>query len=168
LKFNKISNKSNTLIKRQPLQLEEVPRLQPPALPLDKAAVVGKKVFISHRAQEPDFSLAVQLCEALNASGHQAFTATLGANFPPAPLSEEDWFAHIDTELKQCDYFLLLLSPQAAVSEMVIEELRRAKELRDSPSNQKLVVLPIRVNCPLSAPLNHDLRSYLQGIGQRE
>jgi hypothetical protein len=29
-------------------------------------------------------------------------------------------------------------------------------------------VLAIRVNCPRSAPLNHDLRSYLQGIGQRE
>jgi serine/threonine-protein kinase len=155
-------------LKRQPLQLEEVPRLQPPALPLDKAVVVGKRVFISHRAQEPDFSLAVQLCEALKASGHQAFMATVEANSPTTPLSQEDCFAHIDTELKQCDYFLLLLSPQAAVSEMVIEELRRAKELRDSPSNQKLVVLPIRVNCPLSAPLNHDLRSYLQGIGQRE
>jgi serine/threonine-protein kinase len=51
-------------LKRQPLQLEEVPRLQPPALPLDKAVVVGKRVFISHRAQEPDFSLAVQLYEA--------------------------------------------------------------------------------------------------------
>ncbi|MBD0301333.1 MAG: AAA-like domain-containing protein, partial [Tolypothrix sp. T3-bin4] len=126
------------------------------------------KIFISHRAQEPDLTLAEKFCEALKASGHQAFMATVGVNPPFCPPSGEDWFAHIDAELKQCDYFLLLLSPQAAISEMVIEELRRAKELRDSRPNHKPVMLPIRVNCSPNEPLNHDLRSYLQGIGQRE
>ncbi len=126
------------------------------------------KIFISHRSQEPDLTLAEKFCEALKAVGHQAFMATVGVNPPFCPPSGEDWFAHIDAELKQCDYFLLLLSPQAAVSEMVIEELRRAKELRDSRPNHKPVMLPIRVNCSLNEPLNHDLRSYLQGIGQRE
>lgn len=127
-----------------------------------------KRVFISHRAQEPDFSLATQLSEALNASGHQAFMATLEVNACSSPQPGADWFAHIDAELKLCDYFLLLLSPQAAVSEILIELLRRAKDLRDACHNHKPVVLPIRVNCPLSEPLNHDLRSYLEGIGQRE
>jgi hypothetical protein len=94
--------------------------------------------------------------------------ATVGANPPGYQTLEKDWLSQIDVELQQCDYFLLLLSPQAAVSEMVIEELRRAKELRDSRINRKPTVLTIRVNCPFSAPLNHDLRSYLHGIGQRE
>ena len=29
-------------------------------------------------------------------------------------------------------------------------------------------ILPIRVNCPPTLPLNHDLRGYLEGIVQRE
>ncbi|HBE51394.1 MAG TPA: molecular chaperone Tir, partial [Cyanobacteria bacterium UBA11369] len=77
-----------------------------------------------------------------------------------------DWLGRIDTELKQCDYFLLFLSPEVAVSEMAIEMLRWVKELHSS--RNKPVVLPIRVNCPQSVPLNHDLRCYLDGIGQRE
>jgi len=68
--------------------------------------------------------------------------------------------------LKQCDYFLLFLSPEVAVSEMAIEMLRWIKELHTT--HNKPVVLAIRVNCPQSVPLNHDLRCYLDGIGQRE
>jgi hypothetical protein len=134
----------------------------------DGAQMVTKRVFISHRSQEPDLSLAAQFSEALNAAGHQTFIATVGLTPCGCTSLGEDWLSHIDAQLEQCDYFLLLLSPQAAVSEMVIEELRRAKELRDSRHNHKPVVLPIRVNCPPSAPLNHDLRGYLQGTGQRE
>ncbi len=127
-----------------------------------------QKVFISHWEQEPDLTLALQLCAALTASEHQTFRSTVGSTPGDCPHLAEDWIAQIDTQLKQCDYFLLLLSPQAAVSEMAIEKLRRAKELRDSRQSHKPIVLTIRVNCDLSVPLNHDLRSYLQGIGQRE
>jgi hypothetical protein len=141
-------------IKKQPLQVEEVETKQ--------------RVLISHWAQEPDLTLALQLCEAVQAAKHQTFRATVGSTSRDLPTLEEDWIAQIDTELKLCDYFLLLLSPQSAVSEMAIEKLRRAKELRDSRPNHKPLVLAIRVNCSLNAPLNHDLRSYLQGIGQRE
>lgn len=128
----------------------------------------SQRVFISHRNQEPDLSLAQQFCEAINTAGHQAFMATVEINPLKGSHRPENGFAHIDAELELCDYFLLLLSPQAAVSEIVIEELRQAKQLRDSRLDPKPVVLPIRVNCPLSAPLNHDLRTYLLGIGQRE
>ena len=127
-----------------------------------------KKIYIYYRVQEPDLTLAAQLQEAIKTSGNQAFLATVGVNPPFCHQPREDWFAHTDAILRLCDYFLLLLSPQAAVSEMVIEELRRAKELRDSRPNNKPVVLPIRVNCSPSEPLNHDLRSYLQGVGQWE
>lgn len=126
------------------------------------------RVFISCCTQEPDSRLAIQFSEAIQAAGHQAFVATVGTL--PATYSQlgENWPQDIDAQLRQCDYFLLLLSPSAGVSEMVLEELRQAKELRDSRSNTKPVVLPIRVNYPLNAPLNHDLQGYLQGIGQRE
>jgi len=132
------------------------------------------KVFISHRLELPDLSLAMQFGEAIAAAGYQPFMASIAETLVELPTdncqgdSYQNWPAHIDTELQQCDYFLLLLSPQAAVSEMVIEELRRARELRDSRTNGKPVILPVRVNCSPTLPLNHDLRGYLEGIVQRE
>ncbi|NEP59478.1 MAG: TIR domain-containing protein [Symploca sp. SIO2G7] len=133
-----------------------------------------RKVFISHRLELPDLSLAMQFCEAINAAGYQAFMASVAETLVELPTdncqgsSYQDWPANIDAELQQCDYFLLLLSPQAAVSEMVIEELRRARELRDGRTNGKPIILPVRVNCSPTLPLNHDLRGYLEGIVQRE
>ncbi|MBD1921735.1 AAA-like domain-containing protein [Microcoleus sp. FACHB-831] len=127
---------------------------------IERSLLKHPKVFISYRAQEPDKTIAHKFYESINASGYHAFM------FEESMSMTEDWPAHIDSQLKQCDYFLLLLSPQAAVSELVIEELRRAFELRST--QHKPLVLPIRVNCSLSMPLNHDLRGYLDGIGQRE
>lgn len=122
------------------------------------------RVFISYRSLELDFNLAAQFYEAILAAGHQAFMANVAAGQQCDP----DWLTKIDLQLDQCDYFLLLLSPQAAVSEMVIEELRRAKELRDSRPNPKPIVLQLRINCPANLELNHDLRSYLHGNRKRE
>lgn len=51
---------------------------------------------------------------------------------------------------------------------MVTEEVRRAKQLQDLRPEHKPVILPIRVNFPLSSPLNYDLRGYLSQIQQRE
>lgn len=146
---------------------------QPRGQPKTEVEVITKRVIISHRVQEPDLSLATQLCQSLNAVGHQVLMAIVGETLLNHTLDGcrtlgDDWLSQLDTELKQCDYFLLLLSPQVAISEMAIEQLRWVKELRDSRSDDKPLVLAIRVNCPLSAPLNHDLRSYLQGIRQYE
>jgi serine/threonine-protein kinase len=130
----------------------------------DSGAGTMQRVFVSHRSQEPELSLAAQLCKAIAAAGHKAMMANVEA----IPHPEANWFAQIDAELGQCDYLLLLLSPQAAVSEMTIEELRRTKELQSSRLDSKPIVLPIRVNCPASLPLNHDLRHYLDGLPQWE
>jgi hypothetical protein len=134
---------------------------------LKRQASMQQRIFISHWVQEPDLTLALQLCESLKTFGHQTLRVTMGST-QSYSMQGEDWIDQIDTQLMQCDYFLLLLSPQAAVSEMAIETLRRVKELRDSHSHQKPIVLAIRVNCSFSTPLNHDLRSYLQEIRQRE
>lgn len=120
------------------------------------------RVFISYRSQNPDLDLAQQFYEALKAAGHEAFMAKesirLGNN----------WSEGISRELEQCDYFLLLLSDQSATSDMVIEEVRRAKKLHNSHPEHKPVILVIRVNFPLRAPLNYALQAYLNQIQQRE
>ncbi|MFB2919965.1 MULTISPECIES: AAA-like domain-containing protein [Aerosakkonema] len=121
-----------------------------------------KRVFISYRSHEPDVSLAQQFYEALKAAGHKAFMAGHSIRLG------EGWPQRIDAELTQCDYLLLLLSEQSVTSEMVTEEVRRAKELREANPEGKPVILPIRVNFPLSSPLNYNLRGYLNRIQQRE
>jgi serine/threonine-protein kinase len=120
------------------------------------------RVFISYRSQSPDRELAQQFFEALTAAGHEAFMAGESIRLG------ETWPVRIDAELERSDYFLLLLSDQSAVSEMVTEEVRRAKRLRDSRANQRPIILPIRVNFPMNSPLNYDLRGYLQNIQQRQ
>jgi len=130
-----------------------------PRLPVSPQS---QRVFISYRSQDPDLSLAQEFYEALKAAEHQPFMA--GASIQLG----ENWPRRIDQELEQCDYLLLLLSPQSATSEMVTEEVRRAKELRDKRSEHKPVILPIRVNFPLDSPLNYDLRGYLSRIQQRQ
>jgi AAA-like domain/TIR domain len=120
------------------------------------------RVFISYRSQDPDQSLAKDFYAALQAAGHDVFMAAESIRLG------DNWAQRIDTELERSDYFLLLLSVQSATSEMVTEEVRRAKELRDTRPSQKPVLLPIRVNFPWSSPLNYDLRGYLNRIQQRE
>ncbi|MGA9381674.1 MAG: AAA-like domain-containing protein [Phormidium sp.] len=132
-----------------------------------------KIFFISYHHQEPDTSLARNLEQSIAKLGGQAYKFPLSFNNAiegnSAPYqAEADWFADINHKLQQSDYFLLLLSPESAVSEMVIEILRRVRELRDRLQNHQLILLTIRVNCPANTILNHDLRGYLEGVRQRE
>ncbi|BAZ10916.1 TIR protein [Calothrix sp. NIES-4071] len=121
-----------------------------------------RRVFISYRSEDPDMSLAQNFYEGIKAAGHQAFIAGESIRLG------ENWAQRIDRELERCDYFLLLLSSKSAASEMVTEEVRRAKQLQDLRPEHKPVILPIRVNFPLTSPLNYDLRGYLNQIQQRE
>lgn len=119
-------------------------------------------VFISYRSQDPDLSLAQRFFEELRGASHQPFMAGESIRLG------EDWPRRIDEELERCDYFLLLLSPRSATSEMVTEEVRRVKLLRDSRQDGRPMILPIRVNLPIDEPLNYDLAGYLSRIQQRE
>ncbi|MBD2001008.1 AAA-like domain-containing protein [Leptolyngbya sp. FACHB-541] len=120
------------------------------------------RLFISYRSQDPDMSLAQRFYEALDAAGYESFMAGESIRLG------ENWAQRVDEELERADYFLLLLSPKSATSEMVIEEVRRAKELRDRHPQHKPAILPIRVNFPWDSPLNYDLRGYLNRVQQRE
>lgn len=137
---------------RQTPVLRKKPGLEP----------VSKGVFISYRNQKPDSELAQTFYDALQAAGHRGFMAGGSIRLGEA------WAQRIREELEACDYLLLLLSPQSIVSEMVIGEVRRAKELREQRTPPKPTLLPIRINFPLDASLNYELRGYLNQIQQRE
>ena len=122
----------------------------------------GKRIFISYRDQAPDKTLAQEFHDVLTAAGHTPFMAETSIKLG------ETWAQRIREELAESDYLLLLLSPQSATSEMVTEEVRRAKALRTSRQDDRPVILPIRVQFPMDDPLNYDLRGYLQKIQQRQ
>lgn len=126
------------------------------------AGEAQKRVFLSYRNAEPDRSLAQQFYQALTSQGHSVFMAGESIRLG------ENWAQRIEVELKRCDYLLLLLSEQSATSELVSEQVRRAKELREGHPDDKPVILPIRVNFPMNAPLDYNLRGYLDRIQQRE
>ena len=111
------------------------------------------RVLISYRTQEPDHSLAQHLGEGLKTAGKEVF---MGRD------NEADWPQRFNEELEKCDCLVLLLSAQAAVSEMVTEELRRASELRAARPNRKPEIFAIYVG--MISPLNHDQRGYLEGL----
>ncbi|VXD17372.1 TIR protein [Planktothrix serta PCC 8927] len=122
-----------------------------------KKEIPNARVFISDRSQEPDLSLAEKLYESLTKAKYQVFMAHKSLKVG------DKWPQRLDEEINACDYFLVIFSPQSANSEMIMEEVRRAKELRDGRKNRKPVILPILVNCEMNS-LNHDLRGYLYGI----
>lgn len=115
--------------------------------------VDSARVFISYCTQEPACSVAQQLSESLKAAGKKVF---IGKE------SEADWRHRFDKELEQCDCLILLLSPQASVSEMITEGIRRARELHTARPNRNPQIVPIHIGENIA--LNHDLRGYLQGI----
>jgi hypothetical protein len=125
-------------------------------------------VLISYQNQEPDATLAAQFEKAIAADGHQVFITPVEIHYFNLSKKTTDWFSKIDSQLKLCNYFLLLLSPQATVSEIVLEQLKQIKELREIRNSHTPIILPIRVNCPACLLFNHDLRSYLLGTCQRE
>lgn len=133
----------------------------PPA-PETAASPNPAKILISYRSAEPDLELARQLASALQAAGYQVWMAEdrirLGDN----------WFDRITAFLKDCDYLLLLLPAQSAQSELITYQVQQAKEIQDSRSDRRPIILPIRVGFSLNEPLNHDLRGYLYRIKQRE
>jgi serine/threonine-protein kinase len=128
---------------------------------LPSTSRVIKQVFISYRPQEPDNDLAQELRTAIARAGHQALMEhTISTH------SHHNELTYLNTCLSQCHYFVLLLSPQAAVSEMVIEELRRIRELQENRRDRSPIILPIQVNMPPDMPLNHDLQTYLGNTHQ--
>ena len=93
-----------------------------------------KSVFISYKHIEPDAALAQALAKTLTDKDHEVFIDS-GIRWG------NSWVSEIEKALRACDYLLLLLSEEAAYSEMVIEEVAIAKELAKQ-SGGKPTILP--------------------------
>ena len=117
-----------------------------------------KTIFVSYRHTQPDSELAHYLAETLTDHGHKVFIDS-GIRWG------RSWVEEIEQALKECDFLLLLLSKDAAASEMVIEEVAIAKELARQ-QNGRPTILPLRVNFPFSYPLPYNLSAYLRSIQQ--
>jgi hypothetical protein len=98
-----------------------------------------KRVFISHTNREPDSSLAREIHARIKAAGHHSFMAAESLKLG------DNWSQKTDLELRQCDYFVLLLSPESAASDMVAEEVRRAKNLYKTSGERRPQILPIHL-----------------------
>ena len=133
----------------------------PQTIPDAGISLASRRVFISSLSQGEELELAQQFYEALLAAGHQPFMAAQSIQ------SGEGWAQRIGHALKVCDYFLLLLSPESARSEMVLEEVRTVKQVQPSPAQSAPVILPIRVNFAMDQPLNYELRGHLHRLQQR-
>lgn len=95
------------------------------------------KAFISYTGHaNPDDKLANYFADYLDNRQHAIFIQT---KIAPG----ESWPEVVDAKLKDADYLILVLSTEAARSDMVIEEVRRAVRLRQD--NGHPIVLPVRL-----------------------
>jgi hypothetical protein len=116
--------------------------------------------FLSYRMEGEDAAIAAAFEQRLIAAKHRVFMA--GASIRIG----DNWRERIEEAIRECEYFLVLLSERSSVSEMVITEVRRVRERRSRTNTP--VILPVRVNLPLTQGLLYDLDGYLNAIQQRE
>ena len=117
-------------------------------------------IFISYRHWEPDSTLAHTFADALKKAEHGVFIDT-GIRWGA------DWVKRIREALEKTDYLLVLLSREAADSEMVVEEVMIARELAQQ-RNGVPIILPVRISFPFSEPLPYHLSAYLRTIQQEQ
>ena len=118
------------------------------------------KIFISTAHREPDISIAVDFSKELKKLGYRVFLAKTDIEFG------KDWFENIQSELEACDYFLILLSKNSLGSEMVLEEMKKIKELQNGSNFP--AILPVRVNLPFDYHINSDIFRHINEVQQLE
>jgi Histidine-specific methyltransferase, SAM-dependent len=117
---------------------------------------VNYRIFISDRSQNPELNLSEQLQKALQETGREVIIA-------------EDWLQRDNKELYEYDCFVLLVSDRSANnSDIILEEIQKAKQLDNERSEKTLTILLAHVGSLMSLPLNHNLHNELQGIPQLE
>ncbi|MCP2731920.1 AAA-like domain-containing protein [Limnofasciculus baicalensis] len=106
---------------------------------------IGFNILISESSLQ--LHLSQQLQDALIAANHHV--SIPGKNTP------------LNSSLQQSDYWLILISQESVISEILLEDVRHAKELHQI-TPQKPAILPICLD--LNTPLSFDLLQLLQGI----
>lgn len=118
------------------------------------ASVQRKRIFLSYkRGVQPDEILALALYDALSRE-HDVF-------IDKAMLVGAEWRKHIQHELENCDFLILLLSSSTAQSEMVEYEVSMAHRLGRARKGRPCI-LPVRV--AFSAPFEYPLSAYLNPL----
>lgn len=111
-------------------------------------------IFISYRHVEPDKTLAQKIEAQFQAIHHDVFIDT-------RMLVGTHWAAEIERRLREAEFFIVLVSKDSILSDMLRREVQMAHEICNAP-NGRLVILPVRVNFLGSLP--YDLGAYLNPI----
>ena len=120
---------------------------------------MAKNIFISYKSVDTDTQIAEGFRSQLREVGFEVFM-----DFHSIRIGES-WSDKIDEALDNSDYFLVLLSEYSLASDMVTEEIRKAKELFDTTG--KPAILPVRINLPRNLRINYDISGYLNKIQNR-
>lgn len=113
-----------------------------------------KNIFISYRHVEPDQSLAQSIKNCLDARNLKVFVDT-------KMIVGTKWVDEIDRQIRAAQFFVVLVSGQSILSDMVRREIKLAHDLSQRPEDP-LKILPIRV--AFDGELPYDLGAYLDPI----
>lgn len=113
-----------------------------------------KNVFISYRHVEPDQSLAQSIERSLSDRRLNVFVDT-------KILLGTKWVDEIDRQIRAAHYFVVLISKDSILSDMVRREIKLAYDLSQRQVDA-LRILPIRV--AFAGELPYDLGAYLDPI----
>lgn len=113
------------------------------------------RVFISYKRNlQPDESVSAQIFDALKADAHDVFIdrkMTVGTH----------WAAEIQTNIRDSDFLIILLTQESCQSELVRGEVEIAREAAATRGERPLI-LPVRVG--FSGRLPYPLSSYLDPL----
>src|SRR5215813_15522626 len=112
------------------------------------------KVFVSYRHVSPDQDLAYFIVGSLEERGHEVFVDT-------RMLMGTRWSDEIDRQIRAAEFFLVLLSKDSILSDMVRREVQLAHELSQQPGS-RYTILPLRV--AFQGVLPYDIGAYLDPL----
>lgn len=120
----------------------------------DAHSTKAKRVFISYRHVSPDQELALLLASVLEERGYTVF-------IDRKMRIGDKWAKEIEQQLRSATFFVVLLSKESILSDMVRQEAALAHQLSKEPDSV-FRILPIRV--AFKGALPYDLGAYLDGI----
>lgn len=139
-------------LKLQPTDIIDPDVWEPLIDPQSYEAVINEKILMSYH--NSNFDVAQQLCSQLQAVGQTVFMAG------EAVRKSTPWFQQFTGTLERCHCYVLLLSSQAAMSEMMAEEVRQVRERYNAQKQPRIVPIHLEHR----APVNSDLSDYLTGL----
>ncbi len=110
------------------------------------------QVFISYAHVSPDQELAAQLAAYLEANGFCVFVDS-------KIRVGQDWVEQIDRELRNSQYFIVLLSAASIQSDMLRREVAIAYKLKKA---KQLIIFPVRLH--FEGELPYEIGAYLDLI----